>query len=152
MTLDVFELSLAKRLSFAEIARFLADRLPLVYENIVGHDAYWDLPAQAQATGVCLDMVEADPPFLTLASGVCALPLYGERLGELARQAAEYFDTRVVIGDYRAEVATQQDRLLCFWPDGRVFVAIDLSKDDRNDIDVVRALSPDETRNLYPGG
>lgn len=150
MTLDVFELSLEKRLSFAEIARFLADRLPLVYENIVGDDPYWDLHPRDQASGVCLHVVDADPPFLTLASGVCALPLHGQELGALARQAADYFETRVVIGDYRAEAATQQDRLLCFWPDGRVFVAIDVSKDDRNDIDVVREPRPEEAKSLYP--
>ncbi|MFZ6760929.1 hypothetical protein ACO0K9_27300 [Undibacterium sp. Ji50W] len=133
----MFEFGLKTTVSRDQIGEFLANYFNLSEKSIVDKISYWEINQDAGTPLIGFSVENSETGFKTIVSGQTNFHLFGEHLGKLAAHAASFFNTDIIIGDYRAEGEGANDRLLVFFANGSIGEAIDNSCDGFNDVEIL---------------
>ena len=140
MACDNFEFMLKEKIGKQDIIEFLASHFEISRTHVIEKDNFFDKEKIKSEIFIGLTVHTLDDGFQTLVQCLVNARLKDIQLLQLAAYAAIFFKTEIVIGDFRAEAAGQQDACLLFYADGSVAECVDNSYGGINNVEFTRFL------------
>jgi hypothetical protein len=129
MSLDFFEISFRRKVSFDEISRGMSKFFGISHSNIVSEIDFWNIPEEERDKSLGMNVYYSDIGYETFAKGISPCDLFEEKLSSLAKFLAKELDTITVIGNYLSEEGESGD-FIAFFPDGTRKFAYEVSNGD----------------------